>query len=133
MLKPSEKTVVIESGTVMVRELRAVDGLEFIKKLSKHAGNFMRVASEGISSEVISEIVLGSAELSEFLVSKASSGVVDPAKVSTTDFLEVLNAALEVNLHEVLIKKAATVAATVRSRLGTMRTPSEQSESQSNS
>lgn len=128
--KTTEKIVSITDQTVTVRELRAVDGLEFIKHLSKHAGQLMGMAQLGVTNEALAEVIVGAADLSAFLVLKSTQGAVDPAKVNLDDFLEVLKAALEINISDVTLKKAVAVADVVKTRLG-LKTLSETSPSPS--
>lgn len=110
-----DKTV--NGKPITVRELRAVDGLQFIKKLSTYFGSFQGTTSDVVQVK-IAEVVTGAADVSEFLVLKSTG---QPSswlnEISTEEFLDVLESAIELNISEGLIKKGRGVVATVRGRM----------------
>ena len=110
-----EKTV--NGKPITIRELRAIDGLQFIKKLSSYFGSFQGTTSDAVQVK-IAEVVTGAADVSEFLVLKSTGQTSSWLnEISTEEFLDVLESAIELNISEGLIKKGRGVVATVRGRM----------------
>ncbi len=110
--------VVVNGTTVEVRELRAVDGLQFIQKLSAYFGSFKKIDSEGTAVAEVASLTIGATDLSEFLVLR-STGKQNAwlEEISFSDFFDVLSVAIQLNITEGLIKKARGVVDEVRGRI----------------
>ena len=126
------REVTLAGESVTFRELRAVDGIEFLKRLSKYASGMKSSQAEDYTSK-LTEIIVGAEDVSTFLVLKASSkGSEWLDKISATEFLEALQIAIDLNITDTFIKKAQGVAASIKSRMhGT--TPSASLPGESNS
>lgn len=113
------RELTVNGKTVQVRELRAVDGLQFIKHLGEFFSDFQKESEDrGGSRNAIGAMVLGSTELSQFLVLKATGNPNEwMTEISTEEFLDVLTAAVELNITEGLIKKALGVVDVFRGRI----------------
>lgn len=110
------RTVTVQGQTVEVRELRALDVLQFFKLLSGHA---RKLANEQgnitLSLDRLAELVTGTEELSQFLILK-STGRDDAwfKSVAFGESLDLLDAALELNLSEELLKKVQRLGERVK-------------------
>lgn len=127
ILNTTRDVALRDGSTVAVRELRALDALEFVKRLSGYFGSIQRSADDGtgrIRIEVAA-LITGATEVSEFLVLKSTGK--DRAwleELGAEDLLDVLHAAIDANVTEGLIKKARSVFDLVRSRIGSSGTQS---------
>ncbi|MEW6306273.1 MAG: hypothetical protein AB1705_22630 [Verrucomicrobiota bacterium] len=114
------RTVNVQGEAVEVRELRALDALQFFKLLSAHAGKL--VNDQGnitLSLDRLVELVSGVEELARYLLLKSTGR--DEAwlrGVSFGESLDVLDAALELNLTEDLLKKARRLGDRVKALFG---------------
>ena len=115
-----------DDSTVAVRELRAIDALEFVKRLSGYFGSIQNAADgSGRIRIEIAALITGATEVSEFLVLKSTGR--DRAwleQLGAEDLLDVLHAAVDLNVTEGLIKKALSVFDLVRSRIESSGTQS---------
>jgi hypothetical protein len=137
VLNPVKEVPLKNGETVTVRELRAIDGLEFIKRLSGYFGSFQSSAADGGMMRLrmeVEKIITGATEVAEFLVLRSTGK--DRSwmeQLSTEDLIDVLTAAIDLNVSEGLIKKARGVFDLVRSRIGSSTTPSTTSPAPSTS
>jgi len=127
ILNPSRE-VEIAGGAVTVRELRALDALEFIKRLSSYFGSIQKSTSDDGAVRLrveIASLVTGASDVAEFLVLKSTGkDRAWLAELGAEDLLSILHAALDLNVSEGLIKKALSVFDLVRSRIESSGTQS---------
>lgn len=101
-------TVEVRLGneTVAVNELAWPDAFEFLGRLGRHAGQLLDAQGKlTFTFDRLAELVTQTQELAEFLVLKSTGR--DPAWLHALPFsqgLELLSAALDVNLTEDLLK-----------------------------
>lgn len=113
--------------TVAVRELRWGDAIGFIQLLSAELSGLVGVDANGraaIDSTKIPELVRTSSALTDYLVEKSTD--ITPVELrdsSASDALEVIDAALEVNLNDTLLGKLRKVGARVMGAFGATPTP----------
>lgn len=113
------KELTVNGKTVQVRELRAVDGLQFIKRLADFLGDLQPSKSNGEVAVKISELVCQSTDLAQHLVLKSTgNGEQWLSEISTEEFVDVLEAAVDLNLHQDLVKKIRGVVASIKAKLG---------------
>lgn len=110
-----EKEIAGESVTF--RELRAIEGIEFLKKLSVYAAQLQSPTGDSITAR-LSEVILGAEDVSTFLVLKsAQKGKEWLDKISTEEFLEALQTAIDLNITDTVVKKAQGVANSIKQRM----------------
>lgn len=104
----SVKAVKVQGEDVEVRELRALDMLAFFKLVAAQAGKFFNAKGDVVFNlEKLSDLITGSEELVQFLVLKSTGRDAEwLGKVSPGELLDLLDAAIELNLTEDLLKKA---------------------------
>lgn len=103
--------------TVEFRELRAVEGIEFLKLLSKYASEFKAVPAESYTQR-LTEIIVGAEDVSTYLVLKSAKKPKEWLEtISATEFIDALQAAIDLNISETFIKKAQGVAASIKSKM----------------
>lgn len=116
ILNPT-KSIEIGGKPVEFRELRAIEGIEFLKRLSKHASSINQFDGDKVRVN-IAQLVVGADDVSRYLVLKsARKGEEWLEEISATEFLDALQVAIDLNITEVLVKKALGVAETVKSRM----------------
>jgi len=120
ILHPVREVSISPERTVTVREMRWKDAVAFAEKLSGVIGQF--TSTEGrlvVTAERIASAVTSSGALATDLVSRSCGlspdevGDLAPAQV-----LDLLAAALEVNLHPDLLGKARRVGQSLQAALG---------------
>lgn len=106
------RSVTLSTGeSVEIRELKAVDGIEFLKLLASKLASIQ----SGNASEIrvqIQDVVSGAEDVSDFLIHKACGkprGWMHGLGIN--DFILVLSDAIELNITETTIKKLMGVAA----------------------
>ncbi|MCP5525011.1 MAG: hypothetical protein H7A46_26100 [Verrucomicrobiales bacterium] len=119
VLRP-QKEVPTSLGRIEVHEMAWPDALAFTGKLADFLPEFIQPDGKVvISGEKVARVISGSVELAEFLVRKS----VDKEdgwfrSLRPTDGLSLLEAAVELNIHEELLGKAQGVLQRVMARLG---------------
>lgn len=111
------QSIEIGGNSVEFRELRAVEGIEFLKRLSKHASTLRQVDGGSLRVDIAS-LVVGAEDVSRYLVLKSAQK--DDKwleEISASEFLDALQVAIELNITESLVKKALGVAEIVKSRM----------------
>jgi hypothetical protein len=111
------KTISIGGETVEVRELRWPEALGFLEELAKQAGQFL--TSDGrltFQADQLSRIIQESGGLVEYLVTKATgkdSGWLNAR--TPVEVLEVLQAAIELNVSPELFARGKALAGRLQS------------------
>ncbi len=122
------KTVKVQGADVEVRELRALDLLAFFKLVGEHAKKFLNDKGDVVFNiEKLIEVVNSSEELVEFLILKSTGCDAEWFRtISPGELLDLLDAAIELNLSEDLLKKAARLGDRLKAIFGpkTSRTDS---------
>jgi hypothetical protein len=112
ILKP-EKVIVVGNAPVTVRELAWPDALEFLKRLSEQIGKIWDdKGNVKISLESIAEHVAQTGDLSTFLLEKATGHKAE--EFSSSQALDVLDTALEMNLREELVQGGKRLATRIQ-------------------
>lgn len=120
VLHPIREVQLDSQRTITVREMRWKDAVAFAEKLSGLLGQF--TSPDGrlvITPERIAAAITSSGALATDLVSR--SGGMSPEEVgdlAPAQVLELLAAALEVNLHPDLLGKARRVGQSLQAALG---------------
>jgi hypothetical protein len=104
ILNPQVK-LELSVGDVVVTEMKWAAALAFIKKLAGHIGQLAKAdGSFGIEFERLPELVVNTQELAQELIAQSTGHDADWINgLGTTDFLRVLDKALEVNLSQEVI------------------------------
>jgi len=127
------KEIEAQGAKVEVREMRAIDAMAFFKKAAEKVGRFIHFAPQqggGMRVELdladkLKDAVMDSGELAEILVLKSTGKDADwLAKLSISEFLDALDAALEVNLNPEVLKKAVGVMNRLTGLFATPKGPS---------
>lgn len=116
------------SRSVNVNELKWPDALNFGRLLAERVSNLIAVNEAGqpvFDMAKIREAIPMSGELAEFLVTRATGLKPEEiAQLHTSDFLELLAVAMEVNLSEEVLGKFKRVAGIAQRSFGAAKTPS---------
>ncbi|HXG46254.1 MAG TPA: hypothetical protein VNO52_01420 [Methylomirabilota bacterium] len=123
LLNPT-RTIAVNGQEVEIRELRAIDALAFAKLLAEQLS---RIAGAGqqlvIDLGKLVELVAASEQLSNFLVLKSTGRPAAwLAEITLADYLDVLEAAIELNLREDLQKKFVALGGRVARILNLQKT-----------
>jgi hypothetical protein len=110
ILWPHE-TIQVRGERITVNELRAEKTFEFLRLLADSLGKFVTVTSDGrlkgdFTIAQLKDVTVGSAELAKFLILESTGR--DEAwfkDLRASEFVTVLDKALEWNLHPELLKK----------------------------
>ena len=117
-----ERTV--SGETVVIKELRAIEAIDFVKRLSVYANQFQGMGSGAQIVEKLQEIIIGAQDVAFFLISKATgkpeAWVGD---LGLADFLDVLQDTPDLTINEDVVKKVTRVAAQIRSLAPKKATP----------
>ncbi len=107
-----KKELMIAGETVTVRELAWMDALDFLKQLGGYLGKFISPKGEiEISASSITDIIANTDELSTALVTKTTGRDADFLRtVSLGQMLDLIDAALELNLSEEILAKGKKIA-----------------------
>lgn len=114
------KTVQTEIGSIAVRELCWREAVSFIARIGQHAGSL--VGPDGaltLSVERLASVVAETAALAEYLLTQAAG--LTPEQISAlrpVEALDLLDAAIDLNLSPELFARGKTVAARVSTALG---------------
>jgi hypothetical protein len=129
-MMPKTKELTLHGQKITVREMRWMDARQFLNKLAAQAGAFFDVQESpetGINVKFVFDlprligVIKDCGELADFLLTK-STGQPEAwlQEISLTDGLQVLDAALELNVSEEIItalkKTVAGMATAVRGR-----------------
>lgn len=108
----TKRSVTISTGEeVEVKELRAVDGLEFLKVIASHLGAFKPDAQGNVKIQ-ITELAVGVQEVSWFLLTKSCGKPKDWIEgLGVNDFLALLTEAIDLNVSDLTVKKVQGVVA----------------------
>lgn len=114
------RSVKLAAGELQVRELNWRDALEFMAKLSKHAGAlFDEKGSVTLDLEKLGSLVMGTKEVADHLLMKATGREQEWVDgLSLSEALVVIDAALELNLSPELIARGKKVAGRVQGAFG---------------
>ena len=106
------KEVNIGDQTVKVRELKWSDTLEFLKQLGGYIGKLMNEKGEvAVTPDLIVEMVTSTDELTTSLLRRCTDLEVEAiAQLPMTAALDLVDAALELNLSDDLIAKGKNIA-----------------------
>ena len=111
-----ETTVALSCGTVTVRELRRKDATLFLVKLGAAASAYITKDADGtirlnLDLSKLTELITQSDELANFLAARSSGLTYEQiGELSMSEFLTLLNAALELNLSDDLLAIAKKTA-----------------------
>lgn len=113
----------VAGATVEVRTLRWRDGMEFLKRFTAHFKNLVRYQDGkpvmDLDTEQLPELIASATDLCEFLVRKSTGQ--DDAWIddrTPVEILEVLNAAIPLNLSPRLFDVGKATAGAVGAALG---------------
>lgn len=109
-------TVKVAGETVEVRELKWPDAVGFLQTTAKHVGKLLTPSGQlNIDPAQLPAVIAETGELAEFLILKATGKDVAWLNgLRATEALEVLDAALEQNLHPALFERGKAVAARLK-------------------
>lgn len=112
--------VKIGDQTIAIKELAWPDALALLNKLAGHAGKFITTDGKFVlTTDNVATIVVGSQDISEWLITKATGK--DAAWLATLTFdqaLTVLDAAISVNIRPDFFVKATRIGQRVKAVFG---------------
>jgi hypothetical protein len=114
------KELNIGGSSVTVSEFTWSDTFEFLRMLSKHSSEIMDDQGRfSLRIDKITKLICGAQELTEFAIIH-SSGLTQEAirKLSFADGLELLDAALEINLNAEILGRAKKVGGRFTAAIG---------------
>lgn len=113
------KEITVGGEKITVREITWLDTLTLMKKIGAHAQSLVKDGAVKFETDKIAELLAGTQELAEFLITKSTNLDADWLnKLSFPDGLEVLDAALEINLSPEIVGKAKNVGGRLGQALG---------------
>lgn len=114
-----KREVTVQGNKATVSEMSWPDTFEFLKQLSTHAGKLTdEKGSFKFDLTKLTDIVINTRELSEHLILHSTDPLPVMKDLSFVEGLELLDAALEMNLSEELVAKAKNVGARFGRALG---------------
>jgi hypothetical protein len=134
ILKGSVEVILSTGEKVTVKELSWMAALEFIERVAKYAGRFTKGTELVISPDILAELVANSKELAETLITQSTGK--DKAwldKLSASDGLDLLDAALQANLRPDFFDRVKRLGARLQPVLGVARTRTSPPSSTSSS
>lgn len=119
------REVPLRNETVTVREMRWKDAVAFTEKLSGLMGQFTEPDGRlVVTPEKLGAVIARSGDLATELLERATGrGREFLDELRPVEVLELLAAAVEVNLHEDLLGKARAVGQALSKALGVQTTP----------
>jgi len=128
-LYPQTDIALRDGRNVTVRELCFGDSMELFKRLQGHAGKLIDAQGRVIlDAEHLAGIIAGIEDLSQFLLSKATSLPAEQVQaLPLRDGLRVLEEAIALTLNEEVVGQAKKVAGRIKAAFGietTIKTPS---------
>ena len=124
ILHPVREVPVTGRGQVEVRELRWKPALAYVQKLSGALGEFIEGGRLVVTPEKVTGVLVKSADLAGELITRSTN--LSPTEVDDlypSEALALLQAAIEVNLHEDLLGKARGVGQALQGALGVAVAP----------
>lgn len=112
-----ETSIRVGDQSLTVREMRWPDAIQFFSKLSKMVGSMVEQSPEGrltFDMAKLPDAIMESSEIGEFLIAKTTELTVEqiqqlPARCA----LDVLSAAIEINLNQEVLGKFKRIGAVI--------------------
>jgi hypothetical protein len=124
ILHPVREVPVTGRGQVEVREMRWKPALAYVQKLSGVLGEFIEGGRLVVTPEKLTGVLVKSADLAgELIVRSTNLSPTDVDDLYPSEALALLQAAIEVNLHEDLLGKARGVGRALQGALGVAVAP----------